>query len=86
MGQARRYGLRKLCEAEGKVLLLGAPLNTLTILHHAEAIARGYRTSGKGSMGRVGAGEFYLFDAAQLVEFAVKWLEERLGKESHGTG
>lgn len=32
--------LAKLCEAEGKVLLLGAPLNTLTILHHAETLAR----------------------------------------------
>ncbi len=26
----------KLCEVQGKVLLLGAPLTTLTILHHAE--------------------------------------------------
>lgn len=29
----------KLCQARGKVLLLGAPLNTLTILHHAEMLA-----------------------------------------------
>ena len=30
----------KLCEADGKVLLLGTPLNTLTILHHAESLAQ----------------------------------------------
>ena len=31
--------LARLVEAGGKVLLLGAPLDTLTILHHAEAVA-----------------------------------------------
>jgi len=31
--------LAKLCEARGKVLLLGAPLNTITLLHYAENIA-----------------------------------------------
>jgi aminoglycoside 3-N-acetyltransferase len=30
--------LAKLVEAEGQVLMLGAPLETLTILHHAEAL------------------------------------------------
>jgi aminoglycoside 3-N-acetyltransferase len=30
----------RLCDAGGQVLLLGAPLETLTILHHAEGIAR----------------------------------------------
>jgi aminoglycoside 3-N-acetyltransferase len=30
----------RLCEAGGQVLMLGAPLETLTILHHAEGIAR----------------------------------------------
>jgi aminoglycoside 3-N-acetyltransferase len=30
--------LAKLVEAEGQVLMLGAPLDTLTILHHAEAL------------------------------------------------
>jgi len=28
--------LAKLCEAKGKVLMLGAPLNTITLLHYAE--------------------------------------------------
>jgi aminoglycoside 3-N-acetyltransferase len=30
----------RLCEADGQVLMLGAPLDTITLLHHAEAIAR----------------------------------------------
>jgi len=30
----------RLVEADGQVLLLGAPLETVTLLHHAEAIAR----------------------------------------------
>jgi aminoglycoside 3-N-acetyltransferase len=30
----------RLVEAEGQVLMLGAPLETVTVLHHAEAIAR----------------------------------------------
>jgi len=32
--------LARLVAAEGQVLLLGAPLETMTLLHHAEAIAR----------------------------------------------
>lgn len=32
--------LEKLVEAEGQVLVLGAPLNTTTLLHHAEELAR----------------------------------------------
>lgn len=40
-----RYGyglgspLARLCEADGKVLLLGTPLDTITLLHHAEHLA-----------------------------------------------
>jgi aminoglycoside 3-N-acetyltransferase len=30
----------RIVEAQGQVLLLGAPLDTITLLHHAEAIAR----------------------------------------------
>jgi aminoglycoside 3-N-acetyltransferase len=30
----------RLVEADGQVLMLGAPLDTVTLLHHAEAIAR----------------------------------------------
>ena len=35
----RASPLAKLCEVGGDVLLLGAPLETLTILHHAEELA-----------------------------------------------
>lgn len=31
--------LERLVEADGQVLMLGAPLGTLTVLHHAEALA-----------------------------------------------
>ena len=37
-GPAGPFG--RLCDADGQVLMLGAPLNTITLLHHAEAIAR----------------------------------------------
>lgn len=32
--------LAKLCEAKGKVLLLGAPFDTITLLHYAENLAK----------------------------------------------
>src|SRR5690606_25720040 len=44
-GHALDYGygpqspLGKLVEARGKVLMLGAPLDTMTLLHHAEHLA-----------------------------------------------
>lgn len=120
--------LAKLCEAGGKVLLLGAPLNTITLLHYAEhlaqvpnkriarykmpilrdgqrawvdiedfdtsrgivdwegrdyfeAIARQYVSSGKGRSGKVGAAQSYLFDAADLVRFAIQWMERTFGRD-----
>jgi len=117
----------KLCEAGGKVLLLGSPLNAVTVLHYAETIAeipdkrivryrmpilregkrvwveiedidtgegiveghsneeyfaeivREYLASSKGRAGTVGAASSYLFDAAELVRFAVRWLERSFG-------
>ncbi len=104
------------------VLLIGAPLDTITILHHAEhkanlpgkrihkyrrrmagklgpvwvdfeefdtrepvsddlpadcfeRIVKDYLASGFGTQGRVGAAPSYLFDAPDLVRFAVNWLE-----------
>jgi len=42
-----------------------------------EAIVRDYLQQGSGTVGRVGAAPSYLFDAANLVEFAVDWIEER---------
>lgn len=118
--------LAKLCEIRGLVLLLGAPLNTITLLHYAEhmarvpnkrivrnkvpllrdgqrvwvefeefdtcegirdrdpeeyfeTIAREYLSSGKGYSGKVGAAPSYLFDAADLTEFAIQWVERTLG-------
>jgi aminoglycoside 3-N-acetyltransferase len=114
-----------LCEAKGKVLLLGAPLNTVTLLHYAENVAKvpnkrviryrmpilrngqrvwveiedfdtnygalgnaeeyfqtimhGYLSSGKGRPGKVGAAQSYLFDAVDLVKFAVQWFEKTFG-------
>jgi len=38
-GMGERSPLAKLCENNGKVLMLGAPLSSLTLLHHAEHLA-----------------------------------------------
>ena len=119
--------LAKLCEAKGKVLLLGAPFSSITLLHHAEhlakvpnklvvrykvpilqngrkvwveveefdtcgnvlpnteeyfeAIPREFLTSGKMRSGKVGMAQSYLFDAAEFVEFAVKWLEKKYANQ-----
>jgi aminoglycoside 3-N-acetyltransferase len=114
--------LAKLVAWQGQVLMLGAPLDTITLLHHAEflarlchkatvhfrcqvlkdgqtiwidvedyntgqehdaytfeEIARAYLASSGGRQGQVGHATSYLFDAANLTEFAVAWLEERFG-------
>ena len=42
-------------------------------------IVREYLASGKGRWGTVGAASSYLFDAAELVRFAVRWLERSFG-------
>ena len=115
--------LSKLCDAGGKVLMLGAPLNSVTLLHYAECLAdvpnkkivnyrlpilkkgkrvwveieeydtsdgivdwpnedyfsiicREYILSGKGTCGKVGSAQSYLFDAENLVEFAKEWMEK----------
>jgi aminoglycoside 3-N-acetyltransferase len=116
----------RLVELGGQVAMLGAPLGTVTLVHHAEAIAEvpdkrrvayrypvvdggrrvwrtfsdidtsegalpyehligeedyvGYLASsalaaGCGSSGPVGEATAYLFDAPQLVEYAVGWIE-----------
>jgi aminoglycoside 3-N-acetyltransferase len=114
--------LAKLVEIGGQVLMLGAPLDTITLLHHAEyraalrhkhviryqcpilrdgqavwvdvedfatgdphddysfeAIARDYLTLNRARRGTVGQADSYLFGAADLVAFAVTWLETRFG-------
>lgn len=120
--------LATLCTLRGKVLLLGAPLSSVTLLHHAEHLAqvpgkevvhykmpilqhgtktwvdieefattgclrwrgptdlfetivREYIQGGHGSIGRVGEAPSYLFDADDLVGFAVDWIETQF---SHG--
>jgi aminoglycoside 3-N-acetyltransferase len=39
-GMGERSPLAKLCEADGKLLLLGSPLRNVTLLHHAEHLAQ----------------------------------------------
>ncbi len=116
--------LAKLVESGGKVLLLGAPLDTITLLHYAEAIANirpkqtvhyqcsilqngqtiwveiddyntgtphadyrfeqiaeAYLAEGKGQTGTFGNAQSVLFDARDLVDYTVKWLEERFGED-----
>ncbi len=114
--------LAKLVEIGGKVLMLGAPLDTLTLLHHAEnranlrhknvihytcpiirdgkkvwvdvedfntgeshdnytfeEIALDYLKEHSVPFGKVGQAQSYLFDATELLAFAVNWLETRFG-------
>jgi aminoglycoside 3-N-acetyltransferase len=40
-GYGPRSPFARVVEADGQVLMLGAPLDTITLLHHAEALARG---------------------------------------------
>ncbi|MDP6042167.1 MAG: aminoglycoside 3-N-acetyltransferase [Candidatus Latescibacteria bacterium] len=122
-GYGQNSPLAKLCEARGKVLLLGAPLTTLTILHHAEHIAEvpnkrierfkypmlisgekqwieieqfdtsegivdwqdgdyflkiveDYLKQERHKTGKAGAADSYLFDAKNLTDFAVSWMEK----------
>lgn len=118
--------LGKLVEAGGKTMLIGAPRDTMTLLHHAEHLANipdkrviryeapmliegrtvwrrfeefdtseppeglpddyfativtEYLATGAGRVGPVGQAETVLVEAATIVAFAVRWLEERLGR------
>jgi aminoglycoside 3-N-acetyltransferase len=112
----------RIVEAHGRVLMIGAPLDTITLLHYAEhkadlpakrtqfyerlmpgpdgpnwvrfeefdtrnpvseilpddcfkRIATDYLANGRGLSGTVGLAESYLFDAPDLVDFAIRWLE-----------
>ncbi len=118
----------RFCRCGGQVLLLGSPLNTVTLLHYAEHIAplpnkrvvvnkapilrdgvrtwvefeeydtcesimpgesaeeyfaqimNAYLATGRGRTGRVGDATAYLFDAADLVAYAVTWMVQRWGR------
>ena len=111
--------LHKLVLARGKVLMLGAPLDTITLLHFSEhvaslpdkrvrhyevrmvdqglvefeefdtsepvsavfpadhftRIAGDFLATGRGRVGPVGKTMAHLFEAAELHDFAVEWLE-----------
>lgn len=118
--------LARLVEARGKVLMLGAPLDTMTLLHHAEHLAQipgkrvirtevpfladgrtewrwieefdtsepvserlpdnfierivmDYEASGGGRRGTVGAADCLLVEAADILPFAVRWIERVAG-------
>jgi aminoglycoside 3-N-acetyltransferase len=126
----------RLVELGGQVALLGAPLNSVTLVHHAEAVAQvpvkrrvGYRypvleegervwrifsdidtsegalpyvhivgeedylghiarsalAAGVGRSGPVGETTAYLFEAQELVEHAVGWIERNFpaGDQTH---
>lgn len=125
----------RLVEAGGRVVMLGAPLESTTLVHHAEAIAsvpgkrrvsygapvlvghpamREWRTfsdintsegalpyehvigdedyvehiaraalvAGAGRSGPVGRATVHLFDAGQLVTFAVGWIEQHFSADA----
>ncbi|RLV77661.1 hypothetical protein D3C57_104790 [Streptomyces rapamycinicus NRRL 5491] len=124
--------LARLVARSGRVLLIGAPLDTMTLLHHAEALAnapgkrfvdyeqpilvQGQRVwrrfhyidsedgafdysavvpegqepfeaivrdmfaAGIGRQGRVGAAESYLFETAEVIDFATPWIEHKLNR------
>ncbi|MBZ4014921.1 aminoglycoside 3-N-acetyltransferase [Streptomyces purpurogeneiscleroticus] len=123
--------LARLVARGGRVLLLGAPLDSLTLLHHAEALAdapgkrfvtyeqpvvvegervwrrfhdidsengafdysavvpegqwpfeaivRDMLAAGLGRSGPVGAARSHLFEARDVVDFGVAWIEGKLG-------
>ncbi|RYE87068.1 MAG: aminoglycoside 3-N-acetyltransferase [Hyphomicrobiales bacterium] len=117
----------ELVAAGGKVLMLGAPLDTMTLLHHAEHLAdipdkrviryeapilaggetvwrwfeefdtsdpvvaslpddyfallvESFLDTGRGTRGTVGLAPSVLVPAAEIVPFAVDWLESRFGR------
>ena len=117
----------KLVEARGVVLMIGAPLDTMTLLHHAEhkadvpgkrvihyevpfavggrtewrmcgefdtsrpvldglsedyfaAIVAEFLATGRGTRGVVGKAESVLVPAAEIVAFAVSWIERWAGR------
>ena len=122
-GQGTPYA--RIVERDGQVILLGAPLRSISLLHHAEAIAdaqkrwttyrlplgnAGWTTireidvwsgvypyervlprasaplaviaaaalcDGVGTCGKVGVATAYRFPAAELIRFAVSWIEAR---------
>lgn len=123
-GYGPQSPLGKLVEAQGKVLMLGAPLDTMTLLHHAEHLANfsnkqviryeapllvdgvptwrwfeefdtgnvppgmaedyfativeAFLGTGRGRCGVIGEAGSVLVNAAEIVPFAVQWMEENI--------
>ncbi len=123
-GYGPQSPLGKLVEARGKVLMLGATLDHMTLLHHAEHLANfpnkrvkryeapllidgvptwrwfeefdtsdppdgmaedyfativeAFLATGQGTRGTVGAADSMLVPAAEMVDFAVRWMEEHI--------
>jgi len=50
--------------------------------HYFQLIMEAYLATGRGRRGRVGAAQSYLFEAADLVHFAARWMEREFGKLS----
>jgi aminoglycoside 3-N-acetyltransferase len=114
----------KIVQAQGKVLMIGAPLDTITLLHYAEhkadipgkrvrryrrlmasdsgpvwmdfeefdttepvndalpadcfeRIAMDYLAAGLGLRGEIGSARSFLFEAEELVDYGVRWLEKQ---------
>jgi aminoglycoside 3-N-acetyltransferase len=115
--------LARLCEIKGHVLLLGAPCSNITLLHHAEHLARipdkridrykmpivrdgqrvwidieefdttngiadfgtsdyflaigqAYLAAGKGRSVQIGNAPSFLFDADDIKQFGITWMEQ----------
>lgn len=125
-GYGERSPFARLVQTRGKVLMLGAPLDTMSLLHHAEHLARipakrvvraevpilvdgqavwrrfeefdtgdpvvdglpeayfatvveDFLAAGRGVRGPVGDAASVLVPAAEMTDFAVRWLEDRCG-------
>jgi aminoglycoside 3-N-acetyltransferase len=126
-GYGENSPFAKLVAAGGRVLMAGAPLDTMTLLHHAEHLARipgkrikrvevpfatprgtewrwieefdtgdpivdgldddyfatvvaGFLQGRRGVQGPLGSATATLVNAAEIVPFAVEWLERRCGR------
>jgi aminoglycoside 3-N-acetyltransferase len=123
-GYGPQSPLGKLVEAKGKVLMLGATLDHMTLLHHAEHLAHfpnkrivryeapllvdgvptwrwfeefdtsnapdgmaedyfativeAFLATGEGTRGPVGEARSVLVPAAEMVDFAIAWMEEHI--------
>ncbi|MBW8724721.1 MAG: aminoglycoside 3-N-acetyltransferase [Inquilinus limosus] len=131
-GYGEQSPFARLVQAHGKVLMLGAPLDAMSLLHHAEHLARipgkrvvrteapilvegrtvwrrfeefdtsdpivdglpeGYfatvvedfLAAGRGVRGSIGDAASVLVPAAEMADFAVRWLEDRYGGPHQGS-